>query len=44
MQDDNAELLEKFQQILEELILHAKETKCNHSISQFLDKLEFEDE
>jgi hypothetical protein len=44
MQDDNAKLLKKFQQILKELTFHAKEPNCNHPISQFLDKLEFEND
>jgi hypothetical protein len=43
MTDENAELLERFQQILKELTFHAREgSSCQHNVKQLLDQLEFE--
>jgi hypothetical protein len=39
--DENTKLLEQFQHILNELMYHAKESNCQHRISQFLEELEF---
>jgi hypothetical protein len=44
MVDDNSKMLEKFQQILKELTIHAKEERCTHSLQELLDTLEFEPE
>jgi hypothetical protein len=44
MQDENTKLFEKFQHILKELTFHAKESNCEHSVTQLLDELEFENE
>jgi hypothetical protein len=45
MQDENNKLLEKFNKIIKELTYHAREgSTCRHSVAQFLEELEFENE
>jgi hypothetical protein len=44
MQDENTKLLERFQHILKELTLHAKENDCQHRVQELLDELEFEND
>jgi hypothetical protein len=44
MIDENTKLLERFSHILKELTFHAKESNCQHRVSQLLDEIEFEND
>jgi hypothetical protein len=44
MTDENAQLLQRFEDILKELTFHAREgNSCQHNVKQLLDQLEFEE-
>jgi hypothetical protein len=44
MIDENTKLLEQFHHIIKELMFHARESNCQHRISEFLEELEFKND